>query len=485
MKLTGLFLGAGASYEAGMPLVWELTTELKNWLTAEKLRSLNAGWRLQGNGFPDRIIDDLISVLERPDTHYEAILGYLETQYMRQHSLAQQYHGLYSWLVEMVYYLLYYRQINNSPYFEKNLPFYDGLKALANQNTPLWVFSLNHDVMVELLAARLSIPVHSGFGPATLTLPRRDAQGVKIGEIKAQVLQKDEIENGPLNFPNPLQPGIYLLKIHGALDVFVFNDGHQILKLVADGSKPADIIEVLRAANEELIYIYNGIASEKIKATNEIAFADDTGEMQFLRRILLAGAYKFHDRKDQVLPKQFLKHFRSNINFVSKLIIIGYGFGDLHINQVMREWLEFSDGRSIEIVSPAQTDIPSFLSHLSPQVTLVQSTATDYLDMVAGIKRTDDEIQSKRTSAIGRRLGKKASLEVFTAVANDFQQRIIKTIIKKLSKLPLKDGQPDLSKLGTPMEIAQKWMRGARLDEAGFLNQLAKRFEKAEKGAKK
>jgi hypothetical protein len=32
-KLTGLFLGAGASYEVGMPLVWELTEELFRWLT--------------------------------------------------------------------------------------------------------------------------------------------------------------------------------------------------------------------------------------------------------------------------------------------------------------------------------------------------------------------------------------------------------------------------------------------------------------------
>jgi hypothetical protein len=47
-QLTGLFLGAGASYEAGLPLVWELTDELKKWLTPAKLREFNQGWRLQG-----------------------------------------------------------------------------------------------------------------------------------------------------------------------------------------------------------------------------------------------------------------------------------------------------------------------------------------------------------------------------------------------------------------------------------------------------
>jgi hypothetical protein len=59
-RLTGLFLGAGASHEAGMPLVRELTAEIKNWLTAEKIRELNAGWRIQNGGYPDSVVDDLI-----------------------------------------------------------------------------------------------------------------------------------------------------------------------------------------------------------------------------------------------------------------------------------------------------------------------------------------------------------------------------------------------------------------------------------------
>ena len=97
--LTGLFLGAGASCEVGMPLVWELTSEITNWLTATKLRSLNEDWRTQRSGFSDEVINDLAWMLEqRPAVHYEAILGHLEVQFRRQREprLAQEYHGLYS-----------------------------------------------------------------------------------------------------------------------------------------------------------------------------------------------------------------------------------------------------------------------------------------------------------------------------------------------------------------------------------------------------
>jgi hypothetical protein len=53
--LTGLFLGAGASYEAGMPLASDLTRQMKNLLNASKLRQLNAKWRLEGGGYPDEV----------------------------------------------------------------------------------------------------------------------------------------------------------------------------------------------------------------------------------------------------------------------------------------------------------------------------------------------------------------------------------------------------------------------------------------------
>ena len=118
--------------------------------------------------------------------------------------------------------------------------------------------------------------------------------------------------------------------------------------------------------------------------------------MQFLRRSLLAGAFKFDARGSQVFPESMLKHFRENLNFVSTLVCIGYGFGGLHINTVLRQWLEFSADRRIEIVSPIVGEVPSFLLHLSPQLVVTKNTATDYLDSQAGIVRSPREQREKR-----------------------------------------------------------------------------------------
>jgi hypothetical protein len=460
---TGLFLGAGASYEAGMPLVAELTDEIKDWLTPDKLRELNAGWLAQGNGIPDAVIKDFISVLVRPDMHYEALLGYMEAQFRRSREFRQQYHGFYSWLVELVYHLLYTRQVSNDTFFKRRLSLYDGLRALADANTPLWVFSLNHDVIVEAIAARLNIPLHTGFSSTIETFNRRDASGKTIGELRGEVLTKDTLEKHAMNFPNPPQPGIYLLKIHGALDIFTFNEGEDLLKLLPTGPGQEGVFDALRAANEGLFYEIPEVPGARAKAMNEICYPDKEGVLQFLRRSILAGAHKFDERGQQVLPKGMLKHFRSNLNFVTHLVCIGYGFGDLHINLALREWLEFTPERIIEIVSPGARDIPSFLIHLSPQVRITPKTATDYLDGIAGVTRSHLERLEKRADGMLRALGKKRAKREIAAYHAAERARAGQALLAKLQSLPLKDGKPDFSSIGDPTETAKQWAAEVKL----------------------
>ena len=446
-SLTGLFLGAGASYETGLPLVWELTTELKDWLTPDKLRSLNLGWRAQGGGYPDIVIEDVAQRLTIPDQHYESILGYLETQYRRQLQLQREYHGLYSWLVEMVYHILCIRHIKNVSYIERHLRYYAGIAHLAELNKPLWIFSLNHDVIIEALAIYYNIPLNCGFSNEIVTLPRRDKNGAKIGELKAETLSGDQLESGGMLFSQTRTIGINLLKIHGSLDVFTLRDGKDLLRLLPLEQSVSGVVEALRVANEELVYIHPAAPDRPAKATNEIAYADDEGEMQFLRRTLLAGAFKFDSRSGQVLLLRLLDYFRASINHVSTLICIGYGFGDTHINHVFREWLEFDAGRRLEVVGPGTKYMPSSLLHLASQVVLRDSTATDYLDFVSGIVRSKRDSLEKRLSAYVRRNSIKGQIELqeFMKQRGD---RLTAAFVEKVASLPIREGVLELNALG-------------------------------------
>ncbi|WP_296617260.1 hypothetical protein [Sphingomonas sp.] len=478
-KLTGLFLGAGASYEAGMPLVWELTAELKGTLLPDRVREENGRARARGLGFHEAVVEDFLNVLQNDTMHYEAVLGYLEAQFIRKREFTQDYRAAYSWIVSCVYGMLYNRLINQKSYLERFLPFYDGTARLAAANTPLWIFSLNHDVIVEAIAARLKLPLYYGFDPSNvIILPRRDPHGCKIGELRAEVLTHDELQNSAMHFPNPGRPGIYLLKLHGALDQFVFNDGSDLLRLLPDTQDVDGLTGALQAANEELIYPLPGAPDGIANAMNEIAYADQDGVMQFLRRSLLAGAHKFDTRHRQVLPTGMLKHFEGNINFVSRLVVIGYSFGDNHINKVLCNWLEFSEDRSMHIVDVAEGGVPPFLLHLSPQVTRERATATEFLDREAGIERSPNELLERRLAAVTRKLGKKAR-DLTESFLREDRDRAVATLVTKLKGLPILDGQPDFSSLGEPEMVAQEWASAADLDNDVALRRMVDYLEKA------
>lgn len=469
-KLTGLFIGAGASYDVAMPLVWELTTELKKWLTPEKLKLFNAGWRAQGGGHPDEVIDDVISILSRGDLHYESILGYLEVQARRVQKDSSHYHSMYAWFVEMVYYILYLRHRNGAEQIISRLELYRGVVHLYEKNEPLWIFSLNHDSIVEMIAQRYSIPLFSGFEDSDIKLPRRNSVGEIVGYLSVETIDKETLDNGAMNFPNPAKKGIYLLKLHGALDVFTFNDGQDLLKLLPDEQTPEAIVSVLRAANEELVFIEAGAPGGKIKALNEIAYADSQGVMQFLRRSLLSGSRKFHEHSTQVLPKAMLNHFRSNLNFLTNLVCIGYGFGDHHVNEVIKSWLEFSPKRSVDIVSPSVREVPSFLLHLAPQVRLINLGATEYFDSVAGIERTPAELISKKISIASRKVGPQRSAEIL----EEFRKGEEKITQERFSKIIMQykksNSEADISKLIVEIEAENDC---AQLES---LNRLFERF---------
>ncbi|MNJ93350.1 hypothetical protein D3C87_110300 [compost metagenome] len=477
--MTGLLLGAGASYELGMPLVWDVTNELKRWLTPNKLRMFNQAWRSNGTGYTDEVISDLIIALENPSLHYESILGYLETQFIGSSPRRSDYHALYSWLIEAVYVILQERHTRNLGYIQKNIHFFDGFQSLVSPSSPLWIFSLNHDLIVECLASHYGIPLSAGFSAQKVSFPKRNKMGKKIGELKGEVLLGEHLENSAMSFFESSKSGINLLKIHGSLDVFTFRDGKDLLRIIPTENSVGAWIECLRAANEELIYVEPSLPGGKVKATNEIAFADKNGEMQFLRRTLLSGAYKFDRRTSQVLPTKLLDHFKWNLNSVSTLICAGYGFGDHHINEVIHDWLRFSPSRKLEIIDPFLKDIPPKFLHLSTQVSLHTMAFTDYLDGRARIQRTRRETLEKGLAAWGRRNQfdpeKKQKFETFV---KSFLDKKLQSLVKDIAGLPVKSGDIDVQSIGlTPDELVKDVLSKNNLNMDDMIEQFLKKYK--------
>jgi hypothetical protein len=252
LPLTGLLLGAGASQEYGMPLLWDISRQIRVELSLPALRSENKLAQTVGRGFPDAVLEDFISVLQRPDMHYESIIGYLETNHLRNaRSPDQPYHGLAAWLTEIIYDKIYNIHVQKSRNPDATVEYLDGLKKLTSKNLPLWVFSLNHDVVLESAAARLGLVVNSGF-PGSASLPLPSPFGGETS-IKVEVVTEEEMSNG-LRFLQSGNEGINLIKLHGGIDIFTLRDGKDVLKLLPVGDHAGAMIHALFLANKVLPY---------------------------------------------------------------------------------------------------------------------------------------------------------------------------------------------------------------------------------------
>jgi hypothetical protein len=147
------------------------------------------------------------------------------------------------------------------------------------------------------------------------------------------------------------------------------------------------------------------------------------------------------------------------LNYVQTLVCIGYGFGDAHINDIIRGWLEFGADRSIEIVDPNAEDVPAQLLHLAPQVRLNRTTATEYFDRTAGIVRSKREQMEKRLGLWAQGVGnsKEAQARLGKFLENNLKSRV-EAFADKMKTLPWRDGDVDLEALGlTKEEFVEKY----------------------------
>ncbi|HTU81711.1 MAG TPA: hypothetical protein VMF61_06255 [Candidatus Acidoferrales bacterium] len=377
---TGLLLGAGASFEIGMPLVGGLTAEFTGFVTPQRLKALNSAWRLQGRGIDDAVLDRVSAIVTAPGKTYEQILADVESSKSRTNR-TDPLHGLHSMLEEIVYGILWSRHVRYSQRISSYLRYLDGIAGLAMANRPLWIFSLNHDLIVECIGIACGLPISVGLCDA-YSIPMRDRGGSVTGQLPMEFISAERLASHGLCFFADGTLGVNLLKLHGALDLFTFHDGRDVARFLPLQNTIDGLIGSLRAMHEDVFYPA-ATPTGRFHATNEVAYADATGEMQFMRRTVLAGAMKYDPRRLQVLPASFLDEFRTNIERIERIASIGFSFNpsDIHVTRIISAWLRRDKSRILEIVCPRNPpSLPLDFSGVLDQIVRVDMSATSYLE---------------------------------------------------------------------------------------------------------
>ena len=356
-KNIGFLLGAGASYELGLPLVDELTIEFK--------KSILRNWNAPYYKLPKKIEEILYPLLNDKFMNYEDIIGRIEVEINRTRSdneLYQEWYAVLGRYLEAIFMLLLERHSKNEQYINARLYLLEEIKNFCSEK-PLWIFSLNHDLIIEMIAKYYEIPLKCGFNSYK-----------KISGIEFEELSREDMEKNKFKFIYN-DAGINLVKLHGSLDIFTYLDGKSYLKLVHNVGNKNTLIK-----NINQLIFNDPTVKQGVKCTNEITYYDENDILQFLRMTIMSGKHKYSSKVSHNMDDWFFKIFKAHINYVNNLYCIGYSFQDKHINNVVYDWLMFSNERKIIIVNPYIKEVPNDFKHISNQVEIINEGFLSFLN---------------------------------------------------------------------------------------------------------
>lgn len=156
----GLLLGAGFSYDLGMPLASELTDVFLGIFPRKKAYRFAEILAKQNPYASDRpinksaIFEGIELLLEYKGSNYEELLSSLQTLGNKleiNQSDRDSYHYLFQVFYEIIHQILtLYQKVSYQELYKKNRDCFSCLRnMLSEQET--WVFTLNHDLYMECL----------------------------------------------------------------------------------------------------------------------------------------------------------------------------------------------------------------------------------------------------------------------------------------------------------------------------------------------
>ena len=362
----GLLLGAGFSYDLGMPLVQGLTKDFFYFLTKERIKSFVELWKMtdpygEGRPIDKNAIEEIIGIIEEfrnNGSNYEDFLKELQRRTKilgSKQSYIDSYHYLYGKFYSIIAYLFFMYHTNNYAYYEINKKVYSNFSKFVGDRE-LWVLTLNHDMFIEFLCMDQSIPISFGADDI-LEFPISNHDLDNTITFKALNRAKMGIEN--MGFFKGKR-GVNILKLHGALNEFSYNDDKVVIHMeIQDKDTPLTYIKKLNTVIHDMKYMYQGSRVEI--GGSEIAVSDLKGELQFLRQSILMGGYKYSKTFDPKPGEEKLRVFEDSLRMIDELTIVGYSFCDEHINLRLYNAMLLNPNMKVMIVDPFRKKTPDIL----------------------------------------------------------------------------------------------------------------------------
>ena len=298
----GFIFGAGASKNAGYPLMNELTTAVKQKLTQEELDLIDQITNKELNSDPN--IEEITDILE------EYIVNSGQSDKAQQ--LIKVRDSVRKKITEI------FLEIKN-PDINDHVLFFNSLKKLfAGRDENIWIFTTNYDLLFEIAASYSKISLFNGFIGSGLQYFYSDTLHFKYG-----------IPNGH-NFISNKEPKIRLIKLHGSINWWKSNDNDNVLSSINDSSLLTSYERVMvlprrKKVIETLDHPYDKLFTIASKIIG--------GECKYL----VSCGYSFNDQhinETLLIPKlrqanislvSFLKEENNNLKQLTNYFSFAYG----------------------------------------------------------------------------------------------------------------------------------------------------------------
>ncbi|WP_067621129.1 hypothetical protein [Alicyclobacillus acidiphilus] len=366
MTKKALLLGAGFSYDLGMPLASSFTDDFFYFLTPERLSRCIKIWREADPYGPDRqidplAIDEVFDIYERSrgdGSNYEGFLKSLQNEYHRlgaSQPWRDSFHYAFGRIFEIVVRMFWKYQVHNFGWYLANRHLYDSFSRIVPSDEELWVVSLNHDLFIEFLCLKAGIPL--SFGSTTSILIPESNQNMKK-QVLFSAVDRKNMNLTDMDFLRN-QRGVNLIKLHGGINEFTFDDDSKVLQ-VALGTGDTELSYLMKTSCvlNDFGYFVNG---SRVRIHGEIAISNMQGEMGFLRHSILTGGYKYSETFDPKPGEEKIRLMDEVFGIVEEITIIGYGFADEHVNLRLYNAMLMNPDLSLVIVNPGILEIPPIL----------------------------------------------------------------------------------------------------------------------------
>ena len=373
-------LGAGFSYQFGMPLASDLTEIFLSLFNDENIPliiNMLSSTKPYGEEYPinkealKKAFDIILKYKNDPAckdckncTHcknfnnYELIISdvyQLKKDYKNREDL-KSYDLIYSYFYGKIHEILVIYQKFTFPLYQKNKDEYKRFSNLLSKDKETWVFTLNHDLYMEFLAKDFLIPIT--FGDTQKIRFRKDNNLNKEKIINFSYSERKEINLKNKEYFHD-EYGINLIKLHGGLNELLYNESEFICN-----------IDLNVADSSEMLEKFSEMMSMKFFANDGIAFYSDVDwhitnmeyEGDVATKSMLTGSNKYSATYSEKKGEEKLSLFSEVLQGADILTIIGYGFNDEHINCKITKAIILNEKLKFTVVDPTS----NFLKVLSP-----------------------------------------------------------------------------------------------------------------------